>query len=75
MEQDPSLWLFGYHHGWKAIKSWLRIVFAESAAKFPDLLQLQSNNIAVGKRLTTKIVEKKRKGWICQIKENKPDDT
>lgn len=38
--------------------------------------QSQSNSIAVGKRLTTKAVKKKRKekkrttnpGWICQIK-------
>lgn len=77
MEQDPCSWLFGCHYGWKAIESWLRTIFAESAAKLPDLLQLQSNNIAAGKRLTTKIVEKKRKkrGWICQIKKNKPDDT
>lgn len=39
----------------------MRTIFAESAAEFPDLLQLQSNNIAVGKRLTTKAVKKKRK--------------
>lgn len=34
------------------------------------MLQLQSNNIAVGKRLTTKTLKKKRKkpGWICKMK-------